>query len=132
MKPLGAVEKKYEAKVKLLKSNFADMLIGQKMAIGTPDLVASICKKIPKGKSWSLSKLRNEIAKKLKADTACPVTTSMYLRIAVSEAYKESLKRKKVVFPFWRVVEPNSPLFKKLDKSVQDFIIRKRELESID
>jgi hypothetical protein len=108
------------------------MLMGQKMAIGTPDIIAKICTKIPKGKSWSLAKIRHEIAKKLKADTACPVTTSMYLRIAIVAAYKNSIKSKKLSFPFWRVVAPTSPIFKKLDEPIQQIIIKRRELESID
>ena len=132
MKTTLDIEKKYEAKVKVLESNFADMLMGQKMAIGTPDLIAKICTKIPKGKSWSLAKIRHEIARKLKADTACPVTTSMYLRIAIVAAYKKSIKSKKLSFPFWRVVEPKSPIFKKLDEPIQQIIIKRRELESID
>jgi hypothetical protein len=34
----------YEPKVKVLATNFADMKQGQKMAIGTPELIAGIVK----------------------------------------------------------------------------------------
>jgi hypothetical protein len=109
--------KTYEAKVKILATPFADMKAGQRMAIGTPELIRKLVAKIPN--------LRQQLAKDLGAEVACPVTTSMYLRIAVEEAF-HSVPTESLVkdFPFWRAIDPASPLFKKLDATVQDFILK--------
>ncbi len=60
------VEKEYEPKVKVLKTNFADMRAGQIMAIATPRLIAQVVKTIPKGAEWSLTQLRTKLAKNLR------------------------------------------------------------------
>ena len=122
-------KKIYEAKVKVLETDFADMKIGQKMAIGTPDMIRDIVSKVPRGRSFSLKQLREQIAKKLKAEVACPVTTSIYLRLAIEDEMKNRPIGKD--FPFWRVVSPNMPLFKKLTKSLQDLILQKRKSEDL-
>lgn len=120
----------YVPKVKILTTNFADMKAGQKMAIGTPSLIANIIKKIPKGTELSLSELRFLIAKKLKAQVACPVTTSMYLRIAVETEYNS--KKLRYSFPFWRVISPSSKVYQKFNPSLQKLIREKRSNEGLD
>ena len=101
------------------------MKAGQRMAIGTPELIRKLVAKIPKGQVSTLKDLRQQLAKDLGAEVACPVTTSMYLRIAVEEAF-HSVPTESLVkdFPFWRAIDPASPLFKKLDATVQDFILK--------
>lgn len=122
-------EKRYEPKVKLLKTNFGDMQTGQLMAIGTPQLITQLVKLIPKGHDCSLSELRMKLAKHLKADVACPVTTSMYLRIAIEAEVSD--EKQGDASPFWRVVSPQSPLFRKLPPAIQSKIISRRESEGI-
>jgi hypothetical protein len=79
-------KKEYEPKLKILEVNFADMKVGQKMAIGTPDIILELTRKIPEGEKWTMKDLRIALAKKLKADVACPVTTSMFFRIAIEKS----------------------------------------------
>jgi hypothetical protein len=123
------LKKTYEPKVKVLRSNFADMRSGQKMAIGTPQLIASLIKKVPIRTEWSLADLRRQLAKKLKADVACPVTTSMYLRIAIEEEVASGKLR--FGFPFWRVVSPHSIFFKKLTRRSREIIELRRSKEGL-
>jgi hypothetical protein len=122
-------KKTYEAKVKVLQKNFADMRSGQKMAIGTPQLIASIVKTVPSGTDWSLFDLRRELAKRLKADTACPVTTSMYLRIAIENEVASG--RTRFGFPFWRVVSPTSVFFKRLTPKAKATVKLRRSREGL-
>ena len=113
-------KKKYEPQLKILEVNFADMKVGQKMAIGTPEMILELTRKIPEGEQWTMKDLRNALAKKLKADVACPVTTSMFFRIAIEEVVASGLS--KDTPPFWRAVEINTPLFKKLSPAAQALV----------
>ena len=111
---------KYEPKLKILEVNFADMKVGQKMAIGTPEMILELTRKIPEGELWTMKDLRIALAKKLKADVACPVTTSMFFRIAIEDVVANGIS--KDTPPFWRAVEVNTPLFKKLSPAAQNLV----------
>lgn len=129
-KPKKQQSKTYQPKVKVLETTFADMKIGQRMAIGTPDILRQLVATIPKGRVISLKELRQLLAQHLDAEVACPVTTSMYLRIAVEAAFASSKRRTlDQDFPFWRAIEAKSPLFKKLDATVQDYILKMQTVE---
>ena len=117
------VKKEYQPKLKILEVNFADMEIGQKMAIGTPEMILELTKKIPKGERWTMKDLRYALARKLKADVACPVTTSMFFRIAIEDSVANGVT--KSTPPFWRVVEINSPFFKKLSPKSQKIVMNR-------
>lgn len=118
-----------EPKVKTLKTKFADMVAGERMAIGTPEMIVSLIKNVPKGTELSLSDLRSKLAKKLRADVACPVTTSMYLKIAIEA--EVSKRKTRFSFPFWRVVSENSKIFDKLSLPAQDIIRSRRASEGL-
>jgi hypothetical protein len=113
-------KKEYQPKLKILEVNFADMKVGQKMAIGTPEMILELTRKIPEGEQWTIKDLRIALAKKLTADVACPVTTSMFFRIAIEEVVANGVS--KDTPPFWRAVEVNTPLFKKLSPVAQNFV----------
>jgi hypothetical protein len=115
------VVREYQPKLKVLEVNFADMKIGQKMAIGTPEMILELTKMIPKGERWTMKDLRIALAKKLKADVACPVTTSMFFRIAIEDVVANGLTKRTP--PFWRVVEINSSFFLKLSPKSQNAVI---------
>ncbi|MCU0721856.1 MAG: hypothetical protein MUC83_19250 [Pirellula sp.] len=128
-----------EPKVKVLETNFADMKAGQTMVVPTPELIQSVVEATSKGKELSLSTLRQALAERTSAEVACPVTTSIFLRkLIVSEwAQHQTLSDEKegsspkVMFPFWRVVNPTMPLYKKLEPAIQAFIVSQRALEGI-
>ena len=122
--------KRYEAKVKVLTTPFADMRVGQRMAIGTPELIRHIVKEIPRGSEWSLTELRQRLARELKAEVACPVTTAMYLRVAVESELASG--RVRFGFPFWRALSPQSPLFQKLGANAKKVILARRRKEGLD
>ncbi len=119
-------KKKYEPQLKILEVNFADMKVGQKMVIGTPEMILELTRKIPEGEQWTMKDLRIALAKKLKADVACPVTTSMFFRIAIEEVVANGLS--KDTPPFWRAVEIDKPFFKKLSPALQSLV---RKLRSV-
>jgi len=105
-----------EPQVKRIEKDFADIPAGAKMLIATPKIIDNYIRQIPKGKSTTLQTMRKDLAHEYHAEYTCPVTTGIFLRI-VSEAAHEQIENGKpttAVAPFWRVVDENSPLAKKL------------------
>jgi hypothetical protein len=111
---------------------FADMPAGAPMHISTPQAVDAYVHEIPVGTIVSSKSVREGLAKLNHAEYTCPVTTGIFLRIAAEVAFEEYQSGKNIgeICPFWRVVEPKSPLAKKL-KCGPDFIIEQRINERI-
>lgn len=63
-----------------------------------------------------VAELRRRLAEKHGADGCCPLTVGIFLRIVAEHAWDELSAGKSLekVAPFWRVVDPKSPLAKKL------------------
>jgi hypothetical protein len=57
------------------------------------------------------------LAEKNNCDAACPVSTSLFLRIVAEHTWEEFSRTgsTKDLAPFWRVVESNSSMAKKLN-----------------
>jgi hypothetical protein len=64
----------------------------------------------------TIARLRNELARKADAQSMCPVTTAIYLRIVAELSLRDLAQGKRLddVIPFWRVVTPDSKVAKKL------------------
>lgn len=121
-----------EPQIKRIEKDFADIPAGAKMFIATPKIIDNYIRQIPKGKSTTLQTMRKDLAHEYRADYTCPVTTGIFLRI-VSEAAHEQIqngKPKTSVAPFWRLVDENSTLAKKLSFGC-DFIKSQRYKEGI-
>lgn len=104
------------AHVAVLEKAFGGVPAGARLAISTPADIAKLLAKTRPGETMSIPDLRANIAKQMKADAACPVTTSIFLRI-VAEAALEDLEAgadAAKVTPFWRAIDPNTPLAAKL------------------
>ena len=129
---LDKLSEKKEPKIKRIDFYFADIPANSNMFIATPQIIDNYIKQIPKGKIVTVQTMRKDLAIENRADYTCPVTTGIFLRI-VAEANFERFQQAnslKDIAPFWRVIEPNSTLSKKLTFG-QDFIINQREAEKI-
>ena len=113
--------KKYVEVVKVIEKDFSDLKRGDKMLISSPRSIAKYIKKIPYGKEKTIKLMRQELAKFADADNTCPLTTGIFLRIAI-EASLESQTGDKPGLPFWRVINERSPIIKKLPISKDDLI----------
>jgi hypothetical protein len=102
--------------VVMLHTNFAGVKAGTTMLISSPGDIAAYLANIPKGETRTLDRLRNELARKAEAQSMCPVTTAIYLRVVAEVSLRdlEEGKRLDEVVPFWRVVMPDSKVAKKL------------------
>ena len=105
--------KKYTEVVKIIEKNFADLKAGEKMLISSPRSIANYIAKIPYGTEKSVKLMRLELAENANADNTCPLTCGIFLKISI-EASLEQSNGTKPDLPFWRVIDRNSTLIKKL------------------
>ena len=99
--------------VKVLDKNFSDIKAGQRMLISSPESVAEYIKSIPRGQTRTVKEMRLQLAEQSQADATCPVSTGIFLRLAIEQALSTDLMGD-CDLPFWRVVDPNHPVVKKL------------------
>lgn len=129
---LSKLSEKKEPKIKRIEFDFADIPANSSMFIATPQIIDNYIKQIPKGKKETVQTMRKDLAIENRAEYTCPVTTGIFLRVVAEanfEKYTQSNSLKGIT-PFWRVIEPNSTLSKKLTFG-QDFIINQRQAENI-
>ena len=123
----------YSYKIKTSTKSFADVEEGSKMLVATPLIIDSYIKKIPFGTVINLSTLRDDLAHEFQVDTTCPVAAAIFLKIVANASYEELSLGIDIseVAPFWRVVDPDSKLAKKLNCGIE-FIINQRINEVLD
>lgn len=110
-----------QPKVAVLHSDFAGIKQGQKMFVGTPQIIDDYIRSIPYGEIWTISRLRNEIARRRKCDAMCPVSTAIFVRVSAQAALEqlENGVNLQELTPFWRIVEPDSKIAKWLSVDSQ-------------
>lgn len=104
------------AKRVILETDFAGIRAGSRLFVATPGVIANYVDRIPRGEVREIRRLRNELARRHDCDATCPVTTAMYLRVVAEVAWDDlqaGLPIDRVV-PFWRAVDPESPIARKL------------------
>lgn len=85
-----------------------------KMLKPSPNTVASIIKKIPKGRVITIDALCKKLAKKFKTEIACPATTEKSLCLAATESVTKNTH-----LPYWRVLKKNGELIRKLPNGIE-------------
>lgn len=101
----------------VLDKNFAGVPAGARLLISCPKEVETYLRtRVPVGETREVQQMRRELAVEHGADAACPVSTSIFLRTVAEAAWDqiEAGASTVDVAPFWRVVDPKSPLAKKL------------------
>jgi len=101
-----------EPEVDVLPKAFAGAPAGGTLLVSTPREVDREIRSIPVGTAMSVADLRHALARKHGADTACPTSTSIFVRICAECALEELAAGAdpKSVTPFWRVVDSHSPI----------------------
>jgi hypothetical protein len=115
-----------------LDKSFAGVPAGARLLISSPhEIEAFLRTHTGPGDRLTIQELRRRLARVHAADAACPVSTSIFLR-TVSEAAWEDIERGAAateVAPFWRAVEPGSPLARKL-RCGSEWITHQRAAEA--
>jgi hypothetical protein len=95
-------------------------------------MVRDYMKSIRKGSSRSIEEMRIAFAKSHKADGTCPLTSSIFARIAAEAALEEMVAGKPAnkITPFWRLINEKSPIARKLSCGAE-FVAKMRRAEGI-
>ena len=88
--------------------------------ISSQKSIENYIRKIPYGTEKTAKLMRLGLAKNANADNTCPLTTGIFLRIAI-EASLEQCMGEKPELPFWRIINEKNSLLKKLSISEKYF-----------
>lgn len=115
----------------VLDKDFAGVPAGSRLLISCPvELADYLRSKVPPGETREVQQVRRELAALHGADATCPVSTAIFIR-TVSEAAWDDIQAGvplQQVAPFWRMVDPSSPLAKKL-RAGSEWITHQRAAE---
>jgi hypothetical protein len=78
---------------------------GGVMVIPAPHEVDALMRQVPKGRLVTINELRAALAKKHKADFACPITTGIFSWIAAHAAAEAEAEGAKRITPYWRTLK---------------------------
>ena len=92
---------------------------GRKVLVPTPLLVDGLIRKVRKGKLITVNQIRQRLAADFKAESTCPLTTGIFIRIAAETAEEDLRTGKKRITPYWRVVKSDGSLNPKLPGGVR-------------
>jgi len=118
-----------EVEIVILEKPMPGMPAGSKLLISSPAEIDAWVRAVPVGETRSVAQLREDLAKKHGADGTCALTTGIFPRVVSERALEQLATGEVEIAPFWRVVEPQSPLAKKLPNG-PEFIQSRRSAES--
>jgi alkylated DNA nucleotide flippase Atl1 len=96
------------------------------MVIPAPSEVDALMRKVPRGKVTTINELRTALAKRHKADFACPITTGIFAWIAANAAAEDQASGKKRITPYWRTLKTGGELNAKYPGGVRALARRLR------
>ena len=108
---------------------------GRKVLVPTPLMADEVIRTVRKGKLITTNQIRQILAKQFKADSTCPMTLGIFLRI-ISEAAEEDrqagknlsrARSREQITPYWRVVKDDGSLNPKYPGGVDAQAARLRE-----
>lgn len=95
-----------------------------KMLIARPLEVDALIREVRNGNLVTVTQIRERLAKDycakgMHADTTCPLTTGIFVRICAEVAEQDLIEGKKKVTPYWRVVKSDGSLNEKFPGGVK-------------
>ena len=87
------------------------------MVVPKPTDICDTIKDIPKGKLITTTEIRKRLAKKYNTDTACPLTTGIFINICANAS--ATLNNN---IPYWRVLKSNGELNPKFPNAFDEQI----------
>jgi hypothetical protein len=83
---------------------------GCRVLVPTPMMVDELVRTVPDRKLITVGQIRRRLAESFQADSTCPLTTGIFLRI-ISEAAEEDRQAGAAsITPYWRVVKDDGSL----------------------
>lgn len=74
------------------------------MLVPSPKMIEQAILQIPKGKVTTARAIKEKLAKKMKADLVCPLSSGWFFKMAAECAEEERAQGKKKLTPWWRIV----------------------------
>jgi alkylated DNA nucleotide flippase Atl1 len=103
------------------------MMGGSRILVPTPLMADEAIRAVPQGRLVTTGQLRQQLAGPYKADSTCPMTLGIFLRI-VSEAAEEDRREGRTpITPYWRVVKDDGSLNPKFPGGVEAHAARLQE-----
>ena len=100
---------------------------GRRVLVPTPLLVDRLIRKVRKGKLVTVKQIRERLAKDFKAESTCPLTTGIFIRIAAETAEEDFQIGKKRITPYGRVIKADGGLNPKFPGGVKAQAMRLRQ-----
>jgi len=76
-----------------------------RMVIAAPREVDALMRQVPQGRVVTINELRATLARKHRADFACPITTGIFSWIAAHAAAEAEAAGRKRITPYWRTLK---------------------------
>jgi hypothetical protein len=92
---------------------------GRRVLVPTPMMVDELLRTVPKRKLITVGQIRQRLAQPFKADSTCPLTTGIFLRISSEAAEEDRQAGKEQITPYWRVVKDDGSLNPKFPGGVE-------------
>lgn len=96
------------------------------MVVPAPLEVDALMKQVPRGRLVTITELRATLAKKHKADFACPITTGIFSWIAAHASAEAEAAGAKKVTPFWRTLKTGGEVNPKYPGGIEQVAKRLR------
>jgi hypothetical protein len=115
----------------VLKKPFAGLQAGDTLFIASPLMVRDYMQAIPAGECRTIVQMRKDFAAQSGAKATCPLTASLFARIAAEAALEDMARGRQPAdtTPFWRLIDPDSAVGKKLSCG-SEFVRRMRAAEA--
>lgn len=100
---------------------------GRRILVPTPRMVDDYVRTVPEHRLVTVGHIRRRLAEPFQADSTCPMTTGIFLRI-ISEAAEEDRRAgREPITPYWRVIKDDGSLNAKFPGGVEGHAARLRE-----
>ena len=100
---------------------------GRRVLVPTPLLVDELIRKVPKRKLVTVKQIRERLAKDFEAESTCPLTTGIHIRIVAEVAEEDLNMGKNRITPYWRVIKTDGSLNPKFPGGVKTQATRLKE-----
>jgi len=92
---------------------------GRRVLVPTPIMVDELVRTVPGRKLITVGQIRPRLAQPFGADSTCPLTTGIFLRICSEAAEEDRQAGQESITPYWRVVKDDGSLNPKFPGGVE-------------
>ncbi len=92
---------------------------GRQILVPTPMMVDNYVRTVPARKLVTVGQIRRQLAEPFKADSTCPMTMGIFIRIISEAAEEDRQAGKRTVTPYWRVLKDDGSLNPKFPGGVE-------------